>query len=156
MYFSYQAPWGMMYIELNKDGIISIDFKCEKQERGASDSGEAQLATWVIQELDGYFAGTLKEFTVPIQPQGTAFFKEVWQELIRIPYGETDTYGNIARILCPPPQGARAVGMANNRNPIPIVIPCHRVIGKDGTIKGYDGGVEIKQFLLDLEKRYKE
>ncbi|MDR3540644.1 MAG: methylated-DNA--[protein]-cysteine S-methyltransferase [Desulfosporosinus sp.] len=104
----------------------------------------------VIRQLQEYLAGKIKVFTIPLHQLGTPFQLKVWEELRRIPYGETRSYGEIATKVGNP-KGQRAVGMANNRNPIGIVVPCHRVIGKGGSLTGYAGGVEIKQRLLELE-----
>lgn len=101
-------------------------------------------------ELEEYFAGEHKQFTFPIDLRGTDFQIACWRALLEIPYGETRTYADIARAVGKP-QGFRAVGMANNRNPIAIVVPCHRVIASDGTLCGYGGGLEIKRKLLQLE-----
>ena len=98
-----------------------------------------------------YFAGERRSFDLPLAESGTEFQRRVWVELGRIPYGVTRSYGEIARRLGMTGHGSRAVGRANGRNPIPIVIPCHRVVGADGTLTGYAGGVERKQLLLDLE-----
>ena len=101
-------------------------------------------------ELEEYFAGQRKEFSFPLDLRGTQFQLACWRALQRIPYGETRTYADIARAIgCP--QGFRAVGMANNRNPIAIVVPCHRVIASDGTLCGYGGGLDVKKKLLQLE-----
>ena len=102
------------------------------------------------QQLKSYLAGKLKEFSLPLAPIGTDFMKQVWASLCEIPYGETVTYKEIA-IKIGAPNAARAVGLANNRNPIPIFIPCHRVIGTNGALTGYRGGLELKKRLLDLE-----
>ncbi|GAB6155869.1 methylated-DNA--[protein]-cysteine S-methyltransferase [Desulfosporosinus burensis] len=104
----------------------------------------------VIRQLQEYVTGKRKEFSIPLHPMGTPFQLKVWEELLRIPYGETCTYGEIAARVGNP-KGPRAVGMANNRNPIGIVVPCHRVIGKNGSLTGYAGGLDIKQWLLELE-----
>ncbi len=101
-------------------------------------------------ELDAYFGGRLRRFTVALELQGTPFQKKVWAELARIPYGETRTYGDVAQAIGRP-SAARAVGAANGRNPIGIVLPCHRVIGAGGELTGYAGGLEAKAFLLRLE-----
>lgn len=103
------------------------------------------------EQLKSYFAGELKEFSLPLAPTGTDFMKKVWAALCEIPYGKTASYGDIA-VKIGSPKAARAVGLANNRNPIPIFIPCHRVIGADGSLTGYRGGLEIKRRLLELEK----
>jgi methylated-DNA-[protein]-cysteine S-methyltransferase len=101
-------------------------------------------------QLGEYFAGERTEFDVPVAPPGTPFQERVWAELTRIPYGRTASYGEIARSLGDP-GASRAVGTANGRNPISIIVPCHRVIGTDGKLTGYAGGVERKRFLLELE-----
>ena len=101
-------------------------------------------------QLDAYFSGTLRAFDLPLQPAGTSFQREVWSMLAQIPYGQTWSYGDVARRIGKP-QAVRAVGAANGRNPIPIVLPCHRVIGADGSLTGFGGGLPTKQFLLALE-----
>ena len=102
-------------------------------------------------ELQEYFAGKRREFTVPLAPKGTPFQQKVWAALQTIPCGETRSYKDIA-IVVGNEKACRAVGMANNRNPLPIFIPCHRVVGSSGKLVGYAGGLDIKTFLLDLEK----
>ncbi|MRJ77984.1 methylated-DNA--[protein]-cysteine S-methyltransferase [Aeromicrobium sp. SMF47] len=104
------------------------------------------------EQLGEYFAGDRTEFDLPLASDGTEFQRKVWAELQRIPYGETASYGDIARRLGYEPVISRAVGAANGANPIPIVVPCHRVIGSNGTLTGYAGGVERKRTLLDLER----
>ena len=101
-------------------------------------------------QLEEYFAGQRREFTFPLDLRGTDFQLACWHALIAIPYGETRTYADIARAVHKP-KGFRAVGMANNRNPVAIVVPCHRVIASDGTLCGYGGGIDIKRKLLELE-----
>ncbi len=105
------------------------------------------------QQLKEYFAGVRKCFDLPLKPDGTAFFQAVWKALLEIPYGETRTYGDIAKAINKP-TAARAVGMANHHNPIMILIPCHRVIGANGQLTGYAGGLDVKQKLLALEERH--
>ena len=102
-------------------------------------------------ELTAYFAGQLRQFTVPLAPKGTPFQQKVWAALREIPYGETRSYKEIAAMVGNE-KACRAVGMANNRNPLPIFIPCHRVVGADGKLVGYAGGLDVKTFLLELEK----
>ena len=104
-----------------------------------------------ISQLEEYFAGKRKTFDIPIKLEGTPFHKKVWEALQKIPYGGTRTYGEIAKAIGSP-KAARAVGGANNKNPIGIVVPCHRVIGADGSLTGYACGLEIKKYLLDLER----
>lgn len=101
-------------------------------------------------QLMAYLDGKLKEFVLPLNPAGTPFMQDVWQALLDIPYGRTCTYGDIAKAVGRP-KAFRAVGMANNRNPIAIIIPCHRVIGADGSLVGYGGGLDLKTHLLALE-----
>lgn len=102
-------------------------------------------------QLRAYFAGKLKEFDLPLEMAGTGFQLSVWQELRRIPYGDTTTYLELAKRIGNP-KAVRAVGMANGQNPIPIIVPCHRVIGSDGSLTGFGGGMENKRKLLELEK----
>jgi methylated-DNA-[protein]-cysteine S-methyltransferase len=103
-----------------------------------------------VTQLTAYFDGKLRRFDLPLAPQGTPFQQQVWRALCDIPYGETASYGMIARKVGSP--SARAVGLANGSNPIAIIIPCHRVIGSDGSLTGYGGGLPIKRALLDLER----
>ncbi|MDO4987523.1 MAG: methylated-DNA--[protein]-cysteine S-methyltransferase [Synergistes sp.] len=114
---------------------------------------ESDLLKATAKELNEYFSGIRRTFDVPIAPEGTTFQMRCWEALLQIPYGETRTYGDIARTIGSP-KGFRAVGMANNRNPIAIIIPCHRVIGADGSLTGFGGGLEVKNFLLSLEKKH--
>lgn len=104
------------------------------------------------EQLSAYFAGDLEVFDLPLDPGGTAFQQRVWAELARIDYGTTTSYGEVARRLGMTAAASRAVGLANGRNPIPVVVPCHRVVGADGRLTGYAGGLERKQVLLDLER----
>jgi len=112
----------------------------------------AEAAVEVARQLAAYFAGDLTDFDLPLAPEGSDFQQRVWAQLRTIGYGETATYGAIAHRLGMTHAASRAVGLANGRNPIPIVIPCHRVIGADGTLTGYAGGLARKQVLLDLER----
>lgn len=111
---------------------------------------ETPLHKETVKQLTEYFEGTRKEFDLPLAPEGTPFQLKDWKALQDIPYGTTCSYKDIAEAIgCP--KGFRAVGMANNKNPIIIIIPCHRVIGTDGSLTGYDGGIHIKKFLLEHE-----
>ena len=112
--------------------------------------GTNRFTDQIARELDEYFAGTRKEFSVPLELGGTPFQEKVWRELLNIPYGTTISYEELARRIGKP-TAQRAVGMANGRNRIPIVVPCHRVIQKNGQLRGYGGGLWRKKFLLDLE-----
>jgi len=115
---------------------------------------QAPLVAAAARQLAEYFAGRRHEFDLPLDAHGTTFQKRVWNALRRIPYGQTRSYGDIAR-AAGSPKGARAVGMANHNNPIGIVVPCHRVIASDGSLGGYGGGVDFKRRLLDLESAAK-
>ena len=113
---------------------------------------ETELIRETKRQLDEYFAGKRKDFDVPTRLNGTEFQKRVWLALRDIPYGKTASYKDIAAAVgCP--KGYRAVGMANNRNPISIIYPCHRVVGSDGSLTGYGGGLDVKAKLLELERR---
>jgi methylated-DNA-[protein]-cysteine S-methyltransferase len=106
----------------------------------------------VVRQLQEYFAGTLREFEIPLLMEGTDFQKRVWKNLQKIPYGETISYGELANRIGDP-KAVRAVGAANGQNPLPIIVPCHRVIGSNGSLTGFGGGLENKRKLLDLESR---
>lgn len=106
----------------------------------------------VVEQLEGYFGGERTEFDVPLAAQGTVFQQQVWGALRTIPYGETRSYRDIATAVGSP-KAVRAVGLANGRNPISIIVPCHRVVGANGSLTGYGGGLRNKQLLLDLEQR---
>jgi methylated-DNA-[protein]-cysteine S-methyltransferase len=101
-------------------------------------------------QLEAYFAGELRDFDLPLAPEGSEFQLRVWEQLRAIPYGETISYGELARRVGDP-AAARAVGLANGRNPLPVIVPCHRVIGADGSLTGFGGGLERKRRLLELE-----
>jgi len=118
------------------------------------EKNETPLIKKTNNQLNEYFAGKRKVFDIPLVLHGTDFQIKVWEALQTIPYGETYSYGQLA-VLIKNPKACRAVGMANNRNPIPIIIPCHRVIGHNGNLVGYAGGLNIKQQLIDLEKTNK-
>lgn len=120
-------------------------------EADAAATAARRLLSQAVRELEEYFAGERREFTFPTAAAGTPFQRLVWEALREIPYGETRTYGEIARRIGHP-GAARAVGQANNRNPLPIVVPCHRVIGASGTLTGYAGGLDVKERLLELER----
>lgn len=119
----------------------------------ASPGDQGGLFKAAAEQLDAYFAGTLTRFTLPLAPHGSLFQQRVWAALQEIPYGQTESYGELA-LRIGSPGAARAVGLANGRNPIGIVIPCHRVVGSDGRLTGYGGGIERKKQLLDLELEF--
>jgi len=154
----YDSPIGPLLV-VEEDGfIIEISFmeadtrqKFKKAERPVCNAEDAPVMTACIKELEAYFAGKLKKFTVPIKPKGTDFRKKVWAALMDIPYGHTISYKQLAENIGQP-TASRAVGGANNNNPISIIVPCHRVIGADGALVGYGGGLDNKVFLLKHEK----
>ncbi|WNY25019.1 methylated-DNA--[protein]-cysteine S-methyltransferase [Methanolapillus millepedarum] len=117
----------------------------------ADSSMETPLHKNAFSQLDEYLAGNRKAFDLPLAPSGTEFMENVWAALLEIPYGKTACYQEVA-VSVGSPKAVRAVGLANNRNPIPIFIPCHRVIGKNGKLVGFGGGLDLKQKLLDLER----
>jgi methylated-DNA-[protein]-cysteine S-methyltransferase len=119
---------------------------------GSVENPDATPFPILIDQLQEYFAGERKEFDVPLSPQGTTFQRVVWAHLRDIPYGQTISYGELAKRIRSP-KACRAVGLANGKNPISIIVPCHRVIGANGKLTGYGGGIENKQILLDLERR---
>ena len=157
MYYCYfESPLGTLLLTGN-DMLESLNFPIGKtRAEPAKDwvySKEKFMTT--LSQLEAYFKGELTRFDLELNVQGTDFQKTVWQELVRIPYGETISYGELAKRI-KNPNASRAVGMANGKNPISIIIPCHRVIGKDGSLTGFGGGLEVKKKLLDLEKRNKK
>lgn len=152
--FFYQSPIGKISISDNGTAITSIDLS-DNTTLTNHVIHETALIRNAANQLQEYFKGERKVFDLPLAPPGTKFQKQVWRKLLEIPYGETKTYKDIA-IAINNPKAYRAVGMANNKNPIFIVIPCHRVIGKNGMLVGYSGGLHIKDFLLNLEKSHKK
>jgi methylated-DNA-[protein]-cysteine S-methyltransferase len=132
------------------EGLRAIRFHAAAEPAdGARNDGNALLEE-TARQLQRYFAGEAREFDLPLDMQGTEFQKRVWRELLAIPYGETRGYGELAAAMGAP-KAVRAVGAANGANPIPIVVPCHRVIGASGKLVGYGGGLELKRRLLELE-----
>lgn len=146
----YESEAGRIAIT-EKDGKITNVYIAKDELPRDMQLYETPLLKEAVRQLESYFSGELKEFTLPLEPSGTVFMKQVWSALCEIPFGKTATYGEIAERIGRP-KAARAVGLANNRNPIPIFIPCHRVIGADGSLTGYRGGLEMKKKLLELEK----
>ena len=147
------SPVGRLRIGGDEKNLLSISFQGRFDPSGVAESRASAKGLFkeAIAQLDAYFSGELRRFDLPLAPEGTAFQREVWSALTAIPYGETVSYGELARRLGRP-AATRAVGAANGRNPIPIVIPCHRVIGADGSLTGFGGGLAIKRKLLALEK----
>ncbi len=143
------TPWGDLVAVAENGALVRIFLPGEQPEEPLTGSWDPLLEK-TASELREYFSGRRKEFGLPLNPAGTAFQQKVWHELCRIPYGTVATYGEIARRLGIP-HGSRAVGQANHRNPIPIIIPCHRVVAAGDHIGGYGGGIELKIRLLTLE-----
>lgn len=145
-----EYPIGTLGLMDDGQGLARVFLGWEGAEPDAR-SGETPLTLRAAAELDEYFAGERKAFTVPLSPHGTAFQLAVWEALRAIPYGQTRTYGEIAGLVGRP-KAARAVGMANHDNPLLIFTPCHRVVGKDGSLTGFACGLEVKRRLLELER----
>ncbi len=173
MWTMVDSPVGPLKVVANRDAVTAIEFAAPLAGLGepvgprssvsvAADRSAGRpvgqradtdpLLVEVARQLGAYFARDLKEFDLPVRPDGTPFQLRVWEQLVKVGYGETVSYGEIARRLGMTNAASRAVGLANGRNPIPIVIPCHRVVGANGTLTGYAGGVERKQTLLELEQ----
>ena len=151
------TPVGPLTLVAEGEAVVAVWMEDQRHHPGAGAHGEpAPAADPVLAraatQLHQYFAGRRTEFDLPLAPQGTDFQRRVWAELLQIPYGETVTYGELARRLGNP-TGSRAVGLANGRNPLGIVVPCHRVVGAGGDLTGYGGGLPRKRLLLDLEAR---
>lgn len=150
--FYYETPVGKIGVAENGRAITHIFFG-DGESRPEANLNETALLKEAALQLQEYFEGRRKTFNLPLDPGGTPFQQKVWQALQEIPYGQTRSYKDIA-IAVGNSKASRAVGMANNRNPISIVIPCHRVIGSNGKLTGYGGGLHIKEYLLNLEKQY--
>lgn len=147
-YAIYSFPVGFLKIAYEEDRIVAID-RCEPTAPGA-EGRKTALTEKVAAQLMEYFQGKRKVFDFPYELKGTDFQRKVWHALEEIPYGETRSYKDIA-VAVGNPKACRAVGMANNRNPVSIVVPCHRVIGSGGALVGYGGGLDMKEYLLRLE-----
>jgi len=156
---------GPLFLAASSQGLVALEFDTrlpgqqsirpnprhlrEEKKEFAFEESAAALQPYIV-ELEQYFAGKRREFSFPLDLRGTDFQLACWRALLAIPYGETRSYADIARAVGKP-NACRAVGMANNRNPIAIVVPCHRVIASDGTLCGYGGGLDVKRKLLELE-----
>ena len=163
-YHVMSSPVGLLFLALSERGLRHLEFMDRKSikrmiashtEAGSTDVWEASLLSLkpVVDQLEAYFCGALTEYEIPLDLIGTDFQKAVWKQLTRIPFGETRTYGDIAKAVHQP-KAARAVGLANNQNPVAIVVPCHRVIGANGSLTGYGGGMQRKRWLLQHEARF--
>ncbi|MBD1557518.1 methylated-DNA--[protein]-cysteine S-methyltransferase [Vibrio sp. S9_S30] len=152
VYTLLSSKLGDVTIQANDDGLLGIWFEThttKPQELGREDRHHKVLAE-ACKQLTEYFEGSRKTFDVPLAAKGTDFQKQVWQALTQIPFGETWSYQDLANTIGNP-KAVRAVGLANGRNPISVIVPCHRVIGKSGKLTGYAGGLERKEALLKLE-----
>lgn len=154
IYTTIDSPVGELLLAGDGERLSTLSFLGRGSRRQAVpgpawDRDDGAFAS-VRDQLDRYFAGSLRSFNVELDMQGTEWELRVWQALLRIPYGETRSYGEIARELCTV-RASRAVGLANARNPVAVIVPCHRVIGADGRLTGFGGGLERKRTLLDLE-----
>jgi len=150
-----KTPIGPLHLTASEKGLCGIHWKKQTSQVVASlDGGDAEtrLLAQTVEELQEYFAGQRTSFTVPLDLHGTDFQKKVWGELLKIPYGKTFSYTDIAQRI-KNRKAVRAVGSANGRNPVSIIVPCHRVIAADGTLGGYAGGLNTKTRLLDLERK---
>ena len=155
IYSTLKSPIGEIIVTADDQGIRSIYSPTHESlittlEHAKRDDAKLRDAT---DQLRAYFAGELQEFSLTLNPQGTTFFKQVWKHLEEIPFGTTISYGELAKQIGKP-TASRAVGMANGRNPISFVVPCHRVIGQNGSLTGYGGGLKLKRWLIDFEKTH--
>ena len=146
------SPVGPLMLAANDSAVLHIEFRDNRHPADRSNwhGGESAILDAAQSQLQEYFAGRRRVFDLPLAPHGTEFQRTVWQALADIPYGNTISYAQLAQRLGNP-NGTRAVGAANGRNPLPIVLPCHRVIGADGGLTGFGGGLPTKEFLLRLE-----
>jgi methylated-DNA-[protein]-cysteine S-methyltransferase len=153
-YTRIESPLGPLLLTADDAGLRQIFFVNGRHPARPESSWKEDRAPLIetIRQLQAYFAGELESFDLKLAPEGTPFQQEVWRRLCDIPYGETISYGTLAGRIGNP-KASRAVGLANGSNPIPIVIPCHRVIGSNGKLTGYGGGLPIKEKLLALERR---
>ncbi len=141
---------GGLYLQEEAGRLTRLTFLAAEEAGGRLTEASSPLLKETERQIRAYFSGSLRRFDLPLAPKGTPFMQNVWQALERIPFGVTASYADIACAIGRP-KACRAVGMANNKNPIAIVIPCHRVIGRDNKLVGYGGGLHIKQRLLRLE-----
>ena len=155
-YTRIESPVGPLFLAGDESALARLEFESGRNrfrpEPGwREDAGPFREA---VRQLGEYFAGARRQFEVALRLEGTEFQRRVWGELVKIPYGETISYGELARRIGNP-AAARAVGLANGANPVAIVVPCHRVIGSDGSLVGFGGGLGTKQRLLGLERRHR-
>ena len=147
----HPMPWGLLYVEEQGHALTRIQFLSPEEKSDFAVTAETDLLREACAQLTAYGEGKLRYFSLPLAPQGTDFQLRVWEELCSIKWGQTRSYGDIARAVGLP-RGARAVGMACNRNPLLIVVPCHRVIGAGGSLVGFGEGIALKRRLLENER----
>ncbi len=150
--YRYEFPLGFLWLAAEGEVLTHVAFEGDQPLEGQKTECTPLLAE-AARQLDEYFTGQRRDFDLPLEPRGTPFQRRVWREVMAIPYGKTRSYKDVA-VNIDNPKAVRAIGLANGRNPIAIIIPCHRVIGSSGKLTGYGGGLEVKQFLLDLEQRH--
>ena len=149
---TFEAPFGVLRLYGHADELCALHLPNSDDAPDAPD-GRSRVLEATARQLTEYFAGTRRDFDLPLAPHGTAFQQLVWRALLKIPFGATCSYGHIARAIRRP-SASRAVGAANGKNPIAIIVPCHRVIGSSGDLTGYGGGLPTKRWLLAHEARY--
>ncbi len=145
----FNSPLGLVEVTASDQGVLSVQFESQAQHPKHSNG----LTNDCIHQLQAYFDGELKNFTVALEQNGTAFQRQVWHALTEVPYGQTASYLDVAERINNP-KAIRAVGSANGRNPIAIIVPCHRIIGSNGTLTGYAGGLDKKAWLLEHEAKH--
>ena len=155
-YTIVESPMGPILLAGNDEGLTELNFQAGKRPTTIAPDWEENATPFAetIAQIQAYFAGELQEFSLCLAPTGTPFQITVWQELQAVPYGETISYNELARRIGKP-KAARAVGMANGANPLPLVVPCHRVVGSDGRLTGYGAGLLIKEALLTHEQNHR-
>jgi len=153
-YTTFESPVGPLLLAGDADALRLVSFESSKHAAPPQADWKQDKAPFaeVVRQLQAYFRGELREFDVPLALQGTEFQRRVWNALRGIPYGETISYLQLAERIGNP-KAVRAVGLANGSNPIPIIVPCHRVIGSDGSLTGFGGGISTKKKLLELESK---
>jgi O-6-methylguanine DNA methyltransferase len=155
-FYRTPSPAGPLFLAASANGLVRLEFEARMQKLNSDKvqlkESKADLTPY-LRELDEYFAGERREFSIPLDLRGTEFQLACWRALLEIPYGETRSYRDIAHAIGHP-HACRAVGMSNNRNPVAIVVPCHRVIASSGSLCGYGGGLDLKRHLLDLEQAF--
>lgn len=156
-YTTYESPLGCLTLYATASALVGLTFPTQSvtfsDPISQVESTYSPILTHTIQWLDQYFAGQVPTVTIPLAPQGTAFQQKVWSHLQHIPYGTTLTYGELSQLVfhSPRPKGAQAIGSAVGANPISLIIPCHRILGKGNSLTGYTGGLSIKRALLSIE-----